>query len=359
MKVLVTKEVFEMSQHDFFDLEDSEEFVNQSSIRNMPSRRKAGDRKALPKTRRSTAQQAGAPLPADRREDFSFTYMASRHEREWIENSLVGFYDEHWLDDVLRLVQGGKEAHVYQCLANPSVPDLDQPFLAAKVYRPRKFRNLKNDAVYRQGREHIDADGRVIREVGMLQSIAYKTAWGMQLMHTSWIEHEVKAMRILHAAGADVPLCLASGNNAILMSYCGDENTPAPMLNSLELDSTEAHSLFQRVLHNIEILLSKGYVHGDLSAYNILYWQGEITLIDFPQVVDPHTNQDALPIFVRDVTRICEYFSRQGVRSNPVKLAHSMWAARGYQVIREVHPSLLNPDDRLDRQYWKKASRKG
>jgi hypothetical protein len=86
----------------------------------MPSRRKALDRKAFSKTRRPTAQQAGAPLPSDRRENFSFTYQASRHEGEWIENSLVGFYDEHWLDDVLRLVQGGKEAHVYQCLANPS-----------------------------------------------------------------------------------------------------------------------------------------------------------------------------------------------------------------------------------------------
>ena len=348
-----------MSQHDQYNLEDSEESVIHHSIRNMPSRRKTLDRKTIPKTRRSTGSQAGASLQSDRRENFSFTYQASRHEAEWIENSLVGFYDEHWLDDVLRLIQGGKEAHVYQCLANPSVPGLANPYLAAKVYRPRKFRSLKNDAVYRQGREYIDADGRIIREVGMLHSIAYKTAWGMELMHTSWIEHEVKAMRVLHAAGADVPLCLASGNNAVLMSYIGDKTTPAPMLNSLELESKEARSLFQRVVHNIEILLSKGYVHGDLSAYNILYWQGEITLIDFPQFIEPRKNQEALPIFVRDVTRICEYFSRQGVPSNPIKLAHSLWTAGGYHVTAEVHPSLLNPDDRQDRQYWKKANRKG
>ncbi len=201
IKVLVTNEVFEMSQHDFNNFEDSEEFLNQHSIRNMPSRRKALDRKTLPKTRHSTVSQTGATLQSDRRENFSFTYEASRHEGEWIENSLVGFYDEHWLDDVLRLVQGGKEAHVYQCLANPSVPGLDNPYLAAEVYRPRKFRSLKNDAVYRQGHEDSTPMAGSSGRWGDAHSIAYKTAWGMQLMHTSWIEHEVKAMRVLHRRG--------------------------------------------------------------------------------------------------------------------------------------------------------------
>lgn len=343
-----------MSHYDPNGLEDFEDFEDGHNIRNLPSRRTGKSRQ---KARPAGAAQADRALPADRREDFNFSYQASRHEREWINNSLVGLYDEHWLDDVLRLVQGGKEAHVYQCLANPSVPGLPNPFLAAKVYRPRMFRNLKNDTVYRQGRQHIDADGRIIREVGMLSAIGLRTAWGMELLHTSWIEHEVKTMRRLHAAGADVPLCLASGNNAVLMSYVGDETTPAPLLHSLELEYNEARSLFQRVLHNIETMLACGLVHGDLSAYNILYWEGEITLIDFPQVVDPRTNMDAFTIFKRDVTRVCEYFSRQGVRSNPVKLAHSLWSAQGHRTSPEVHPSLLNPDDRIDRQYWKKSAK--
>jgi RIO kinase 1 len=335
---------------------DSEDFSEETPhIRNIPSRRANRNAKAQHKVKTDPSKPQAVP-PADRQENFDFTYMASRHEREWIVNSLGGFYDQHWLDDVLRLVQGGKEAHVYQCRANPSVSGLQQGFLAAKVYRPRQFRSLKNDAVYRQGRQHIDGDGRVIQEGGMLHAMALRTAWGLELLHTSWIEHEVKTMQALHAAGADVPLYLASGNNAILMSYIGDETNPAPLLNSLELDSAEARSLFQRVLHNIEIMLAKEIVHGDLSAYNILYWQGEITLIDFPQAIDPRSNQDAFPIFVRDVTRICEYFMRQGVRSSPVKLAQGLWTAHGYSLSPEIHPSLLNPDDRSDRRYWKKAS---
>ena len=39
----------------------------------------------------------------------------------------------------------------------------------------------------------------------------------------------------------------------------------------------------------------------DLSAYNILYWDGKITLIDFPQVVETSTNYSAAFILEREV----------------------------------------------------------
>ncbi len=79
---------------------------------------------------------------ADQVEDLSssqFSYKASRHEQGWMADSLREFIEQKWLDDVLRLVKGGKEANVYQCLVNPSVTELEKPFLAAKIYRPRRF----------------------------------------------------------------------------------------------------------------------------------------------------------------------------------------------------------------------------
>ena len=36
------------------------------------------------------------------------------------------------------------------------------------------------------------------------------------------------------------------------------------------------------------------FVHGDLSPHNILYWQGEAKLIDFPQVSDPRFNRRSM-----------------------------------------------------------------
>jgi RIO kinase 1 len=131
---------------------------------------------------------------------------------------------------------------------------------------------------------------------------------------------------MLHAAGADVPRLFASNENAILMEYVGDAEWPAPTLASVSLSGSEARTLFERVLHNVELMLAHNRVHGDLSAHNILYLGGEITLIDFPQAVDPDINPYARAIFTRDVTRVCQYFERYGASHDPQRLADSLWA---------------------------------
>jgi RIO kinase 1 len=332
-------------------VDDFDELEPDLRIRNVPGRerggRNAGAKRRPPKPDQEIAEQA------DGQENFNFTYHASRHERGWIVDSLGGFYEE-WLDDVLQLIKGGKEANVYQCQAHPAVNGLARPYIAAKVYRPRRFRNLKNDFLYREGRHHLDQDGRLVKNEGMLHAMSKRTQYGLELLHTSWIEHEFKTMQILHAAGGDVPAPLTGGNNAILMAYIGDDEIPAPTLNSVDLGRKEARQLFERVVYNIELMLAHQRVHADLSAYNILYWEGQITLIDFPQAIDPAENRNAFRIFERDVLRVCEYFTRQGVRVEPRKLADGLWKAHQRHVVPDVHPAMLDPDDEKDRFYWKR-----
>lgn len=346
-----------MPPHDsYMDFEDFEGYEQIPYIRNMP---RTEQRKAPVKP-----PKAGKSLPAadpvtqlidseDNESKFDFSYHASRHERQWILDSLGPFYEGQWLDDVLRLVKGGKEAHVYQCQANPSVVRLTSPYLAAKVYRPRMFRNLRKDHIYREGRHVLDGEGRLVRDDRSLHAIEKRTAYGRQVMHTSWIEHEFQTMTVLFAAGADVPVPLARGNNAILMAFIGGDTFPAPTLNTIDLDSQDVQPLFARVLHNIDLMLANGIVHGDLSAYNILYWERKIHLIDFPQAIDPAINRNAFSIFARDVRRICEYFAGQGVDSNPKRLAVDLWTKHGYRLMPEVHPELLDGDDEDDRAYWR------
>jgi RIO kinase 1 len=93
----------------------------------------------------------------------------------------------------------------------------------------------------------------------------------------------------------------------------------------VDLEPQEASSLFQEVLRNIDLMLQHDLIHGDLSAYNILYWEGEITLIDFPQVVNLHANSKARFILQRDIQRICEYFSQQGVEDDPAAIMDGFW----------------------------------
>ena len=127
------------------------------------------------------------------------------------------------------------------------------------------------------------------------------------------------------AAGADVPRPLATAPNAILMEYVGDAQRGAPILHSLRLDLDEARELFDRLIENVEILLECYRVHADLSAYNVLYWKGDIRIIDFPQVIDAYRHPDAFGLFARDVDRLCRYFARCGLPTDPVGLAYELW----------------------------------
>jgi RIO kinase 1 len=286
---------------------------------------------------------------------FKPTYKAARFEEGWLLDSLGGFYEHKWISDVLKRVKGGKEASVYLCRAGTEV---DADLVAVKVYRPRSMRNLKNDHAYREGRENLDAEGKVVLDDGMQHAMAKRTEYGKSLLHQSWIAYEFTSMQVLKAAGADVPTPYEMAGNAILMGYIGDLDGCAPTLSEISLARDEAHGLFENVLRNIDILLQQERIHGDLSAYNILYWEGEITLIDFPQVVSPRINRNAYLIFQRDITRVCEYFNKQGLNTNPRKIAASMWQKHGYRIDPEVDIRLLDAEDPQDRAIWQKEARK-
>jgi RIO kinase 1 len=116
------------------------------------------------------------------------------------------------------------------------------------------------------------------------------------------------------------------GENAILMTYVGDRSRPAPVLHAVSLSPQEAAPLCDEVLRNIELMLAHGMIHGDLSAYNILYWEGKVTLIDFPQVTMSESNHNAYRIFQRDVQRVCDYFAMQGVERDAGAIVRRLWS---------------------------------
>ena len=285
----------------------------------------------------------------DSRLNFKFTYKAARFESWWLLDSLGDFYEHGWISDVLSRLKGGKEASVYLCRSGPAIA---APLVAAKVYRPRSLRNLKNDAQYRTGRADLDESGNVIVDDGALHAMEKRTTYGEELRHQSWIAYELQTLELLHAAGADVPKPYAMEKNAILMDYIGDLGNAAPTLNSVRLDPDEVEPLFSRIVRNIDLLLSHQRIHGDLSAYNVLYWEGDVTLIDFPQVVPPDGNPAAWTIFQRDVTRICQYFAAQGFRRDARRLAAELWTSHGHRITKEIHPRDLDPDKQEDRRLW-------
>jgi RIO kinase 1 len=252
---------------------------------------------------------------------FKPVFLASQRDAPWILSSLEHFYEEDLITDVLHMVRSGKEASVYCCTAHP---DTGAEYLAAKVYRPRMFRSLKNDAIYRQSRLQHDREGRVVRNVRRFDA-GHK---GRALQVKSWIEYEFETQRLLYESGANVPRPVSQIGNAVLMEYIGDVGDPAPLLKEVRLTRHEARSLFDRTMRNIRLFLACNRIHGDLSEFNILYWQGNISIIDFAQAVDPRQNPAVFSLLLCDVERVCNSFARYGVTADAHELARDMWNAQ-------------------------------
>jgi RIO kinase 1 len=92
------------------------------------------------------------------------------------------------------------------------------------------------------------------------------------------------------------------------------------------LEPEQAREHFACILRNIELAQVRGRIHGDLSAYNILYWEGKVTLIDFAQAVDPYHNSNVFSLLARDVERVCRYFAGYGERYDARELARQIWS---------------------------------
>jgi RIO kinase 1 len=194
---------------------------------------------------------------------------------------------------------------VYCCRAHPS---LDRELVAAKVYRPLETRSFKRDNVYQQGRSRgARPDARVLRALGK------KTQHGRTHKFSAWISHEMRTLETLHSAGADVPCPVERVGPVILMEYLGDAENPAPVLVGVQLGEDEARQIYARLLENVELFLAHHRVHADLSPYNMLFWRGKVTIIDFPQSVDPRYNGDALELLVRDLANTNAFFVASGV----------------------------------------------
>jgi RIO kinase 1 len=233
------------------------------------------------------------------------------------DDAFEHFLGEGLITQVIRPIKSGKEASVHLCRANRSTTGED--LLALKVYHPLDRRDFRDESIYR--------DGEWIKERRVRVALEKKTRFGRQVQGAIWVYREWEMLQTLSKAGADVPTPVAMTEDSILMTYVGDEDDAAPQLRSLRPDGHEAKDLFDQVMRNVERFLYHNVIHGDLSAYNVLVWDGRATVIDLPQAVDPRKNRHAQRLLERDVERICDHFARFGVRSDAQGIAHGMWTA--------------------------------
>ena len=226
--------------------------------------------------------------------------------------------DEGWVSEILYEVKSGKEATVYCCRAGERC-GASGPLVAAKAYRPMESRRFKNDAIYQTGRMHLARNGRVKRAADS------KSAFGRKVQYGTWLDNEWETMTLLCEAGVDLPRPIHRSQGAILMEYLGDDQKSAARLVDVEFTPPQARQLLGQFIWNIELMLRLDRVHGDLSPFNILYWNGAAWIIDFPQAIDPRLNPAAFVLLSRDVDNICRWAQRAGVECDGASISKDLW----------------------------------
>jgi RIO kinase 1 len=120
-------------------------------------------------------------------------------------------------------------------------------------------------------------------------------------------------------AGMNVPTPVGRVGNYLTMRFIGDELEPAPQLRNVHLE--EPDLVLDEILDDYLIMYRDvHYVHGDLSAYNILWWQGRAWIIDLPQAyqVGPWADmKQVVSLLRRDITNLLSYFKKYGIRRDP------------------------------------------
>lgn len=235
-------------------------------------------------------------------------------EEEYELGPLDEFIEHGLISEVLSTIKSGKEATALLCRGTRK---LGARFAVAKVYHERTKRNFGNDSVYQEG--------RVILKGQVKRAVERKTEFGHQVQDALWVDHEFEWLSNLNYAGADVPEPYVCNERAILMEYAGGEDGPAPQLQHVHLEREEAEALLDRVLWNVELMLSQNCIHGDLSGFNMLYDQGRLVIIDLPQCVDPRFSRRAKELLERDIANSARYFARYGLRVDAASLAENFW----------------------------------
>ncbi|XP_004507611.1 uncharacterized protein [Cicer arietinum] len=225
--------------------------------------------------------------------------------------------------DINGCISTGKEANVYHATKSNGQE------LAIKVYKTSvlgfkdRDRYVKGDYRFRNG----------------------YCKHNPRKMVQTWAEKEMRNLFRLKAKGLRCPTPHLQRQNILVMEFIGKNGWAAPLLKDADLSLDKLREGYVEIIVAMRTLYQKcKLVHGDLSEYNILYYEGHLYIIDVSQAVDldhPH----ALDFLVEDCIHVSAFFKRHGV---------------GVMSIKELRGFIVNAsiaDDAVD-SYLEKVQQK-
>lgn len=227
------------------------------------------------------------------------------------------------VDDVVDVDLGtlktGKEAEI-RLVERTAADSSGRHLLAEKRYRPKtvshkgeleslgfaKAATFRNDVGYREA--------RAVRNSRDRRAVAKMSKRGREVVRHDWVGHEYDVLAALWSAGVPVPYPVASDRtSSVLLEFVGDDDGAAPRLAQARLDRPALASAWAQLLDALRSIVSAGWVHADLSAYNLLWWEDRLWVIDVPQAVDLHASTNGYELLHRDIGNVCAWFAGRGV----------------------------------------------
>ncbi|HJJ55610.1 MAG TPA: serine/threonine protein phosphatase [Methanocorpusculum sp.] len=128
-------------------------------------------------------------------------------------------------------------------------------------------------------------------------------------LHCPWIFASINSAKREYTAlcalngHINVPVPIGRNRHTVVMSRINGIN-----LNKCQLIHPD--EVFKEILNQIKVAYGLGYIHGDLSEYNIMFDESNVWIIDWPQYVSSdHPN--ALQVLHHDIETIISFFSRK------------------------------------------------
>jgi len=130
----------------------------------------------------------------------------------------------------------------------------------------------------------------------------------------AWTRKEQRNLERAGEAGVKVPTPITSERNILVMEFIGKDGVSAPRLKDVKPE--DPGKIYDIIADYMRRLYQEArLVHGDLSEYNILLYDGEPIIIDMGQAVmleHPMSRE----FLSRDIKNVVRYFKKMGVECN-------------------------------------------
>lgn len=186
-------------------------------------------------------------------------------------------------------VAKGKEANVFCATAG------DGGKVAVKIYRIETSNFIRMH-------EYISGDPR-FANVG-------RSRFATLL---AWTRKEYSNLRAFYEAGISVPRPLAFLRNIVVMEFLGEGSIAFSTLD--QIGSAHPQKDYDFLLSEVKKIYQLGFVHSDISEYNIAVTDGGLRILDCAQAV-LLAHPRAQDFLERDVQNLVRFFSKQGAKAD-------------------------------------------